>query len=117
GSAAPGDAATGRAAAAGIAAADAVGDAVGDGVRDTAARLRERMHPRRCRVAVTQAPMMRLVASWDEANHRWLAVWLVHHLVGDIASSNLLAQEIEAHLAGETAQLSPALPFREFVGY
>jgi aryl carrier-like protein len=84
---------------------------------DVASQLRERLHPRRCRVAITQAPMMRMVVSWDAAQERWLAVWLVHHLVGDIASSRLLSQEIEAHLCGQTQQLSAPLPFREFVGY
>ena len=84
---------------------------------DVAEQLKEHCHPRRCRMDVRRAPMMRLVIAWDAGSRRWLAIWLTHHLVDDVPSSNVLMMEIEAYRAGHGSALSVPLPFRRFVAH
>lgn len=50
---------------------------------DALARLWERADPRRARIDIRRAPLLRIMVAHDTANARWLMLTLLHHLVGD----------------------------------
>lgn len=80
---------------------------------DAGEKLYERFHPRRVRMDVTQAPLLRLVVAQDRADGSWLMMRLVHHLVGDHHSTDLMQEEIGAYLQGREGELPEAGAFRE----
>ena len=82
---------------------------------DVAAQLSERFNPRHYRLDVRQAPLLRIALAYDAHNDRWALVLLLHHLVSDHATLELLLEEVCAHMLGQQAQLPPPLPFRNFV--
>jgi amino acid adenylation domain-containing protein len=84
---------------------------------DAAAQLRERFDPRRMRMDVRQAPLIRcLIASDHQADgERWLLLWLSHHLAVDHVTLEQMVVEARAHLQGDTAALTAPVPFRNFV--
>ena len=82
---------------------------------DAADQLRARFDPRRIRLDVRQAPMMRCVAAHDTANGRWLLLWLSHHLTTDHTTLEIMIREAQASLLGEIDRLPEPLPFRNFV--
>src|SRR5262249_42910991 len=97
---------------------------------DAARQLRARFDPRRIRLDVRQAPLMRCIvapykSNEDAANERWLLLWLSHHLVIDHTTIEIMAQEAQAHLTascrpascrlGEIDRRPEPLPFRNFV--
>ncbi|SAK79874.1 non-ribosomal peptide synthetase [Caballeronia pedi] len=79
------------------------------------AQLAQRFDSRHHRLDVRQAPMMRLHAAHDEANGRWLLQLLGHHMVMDYTALEMMLQEIESILRGETERLPTPLPYRNFV--
>lgn len=79
---------------------------------DVAEQLRERFHPRRCRVDVRRAPMIRLYVARDPARERWVGLQLCHHL---IAGSATLTGEVEAYLEGRAGELPEVWPYRRFI--
>ncbi|HEU0299661.1 MAG TPA: condensation domain-containing protein, partial [Longimicrobium sp.] len=82
-------------------------------VGDVAAHLSARFDPRRARIDVRRAPLMRAHAARD--GDRWLLVLLVHHLASDNTAVRVLADEVAAHLLGRAADLPAPLPFRDYV--
>jgi aryl carrier-like protein len=82
---------------------------------DVAEQLRKRFDPRRTRLDVRQAPMLRIFVAEDAPNRRCVMLLLFHHLIDDVTSMDLLSAEIELHLQGETDQLPPPVPFRNYV--
>jgi amino acid adenylation domain-containing protein len=80
-----------------------------------AAQLRARFNPRQFRIDIRHAPLLRLFIAEDQPNHRWVMMQLVHHLVTDHTSGELLGEEIEAHLAGREEQMQAPVPFRNFI--
>jgi non-ribosomal peptide synthetase component F len=78
-------------------------------------QLRARFSPRRYRLDVRKAPIMRLAIAHDPVNSRWLAVWAFHHLIDDNVSFRNLVSEIQAHLLGRQDDLLPSVPFRNFI--
>ena len=82
---------------------------------DIAQQLRARYDPRRYRIDVREAPLMRVFIARDRANGRWIALNLHHHLVDDNTSLKILFAEVRAHLQGQEATLPAPLPFRNFV--
>ena len=84
-------------------------------VGDIAEQLKERFHPRRYRLDVRQAPMMRLVVTHDQRNHRWMAIWLVHHLCSDHITLEAMQWEAKSFLAGLATNLATPFPFRDYV--
>ena len=62
---------------------------------DTEAELRARFGPRRFRLDVRQAPLMRVFIARDAARGRWIMLQLSHHLADDNTSLRLLTAEIE----------------------
>ncbi|MCG6573279.1 non-ribosomal peptide synthetase, partial [Pseudomonas sp. AF32] len=82
---------------------------------DAVAQLRQRFDPRHHRLDVGQAPLMRLVYGQDEANRRLVATLLFHHMALDHTALEVVQQEMQAYLLGETAQLAAAVPYRNYV--
>ena len=81
---------------------------------DVAEQLYERFDPRQYRIDVRQAPLMRVYIAHDREKERWLMMLLLHHLVGDHSTLEVMQEEIQAHLLGE-AELPAPVPFRKLV--
>ncbi|WP_208453628.1 non-ribosomal peptide synthetase [Burkholderia gladioli] len=79
-----------------------------------AEQLARRFDPREHRIDLGQAPLLRFAAARDEQG-RWLLVELLHHLIGDHSTMEILHREVQAILAGRADQLSPPQPFRNLV--
>jgi amino acid adenylation domain-containing protein len=82
---------------------------------DVADQLRARFNPRRIRLDLNQAPLMRCVVTQDAASGRWLLLWLNHHLTTDHTTLEMMIREAQASLLGEIDQAPKPLPFRNFV--
>nr|WP_280950027.1 non-ribosomal peptide synthetase [Methylocystis bryophila] len=82
---------------------------------DVAQQLRERFDPRRFRLDVRQAPLLRGFLAYDAPKRRWLLLLLAHHLAMDHTTLEILVEEAQAHLAGEADRLSAPASFRNFV--
>ncbi|WP_434626621.1 non-ribosomal peptide synthetase [Chromobacterium sp. CV08] len=80
-----------------------------------AAQLAQRYDPRRTRLDVTRAPLLRGYAAADPADGRHYLQLLFHHLVVDHTSLDILMAEIRDIQAGLGDALPPSLPFRNFV--
>ena len=87
-----------------------------DGARgDAREQLYARCHPRRMRMDVRQASMLRLFIGYDSIHDRWLMMQLLHHLAGDHTTLEVMYEEVQAHLRKEEASLPEPLPFRNLV--
>jgi amino acid adenylation domain-containing protein len=82
---------------------------------DVAAELSARFDPRRHRMDVRQAPLLRGYVAREAAGGRWVLLLQHHHLAGDHTTLDVLRDEVEAYLLGRAHELPPALPFRNFV--
>ncbi|CAI8734121.1 arthrofactin-type cyclic lipopeptide synthetase C [Pseudomonas chlororaphis] len=82
---------------------------------DVLDQLRVRFDPRRYRLDLGQAPLLRLVHAHDPVNGRVVALLLFHHLVMDHIALEVLQQEMQAWLLGEGEQLGAAVPYRNYV--
>ncbi|HEX3398966.1 MAG TPA: amino acid adenylation domain-containing protein, partial [Acetobacteraceae bacterium] len=82
---------------------------------DASEQLRLRFDPRRFRVDVRQAPLMRGFIAQDGVHDRWLLLLLCHHLALDHSTLAALVGEIQAYRVGQVGELAPAVPFRNFV--
>ncbi|WP_434635109.1 amino acid adenylation domain-containing protein [Chromobacterium sp. CV08] len=78
------------------------------------AQLERRYDPRRTRLDVTRAPLLRGYVAADPADGRHYLQLLFHHLAVDHATLELLLQEVRQLQRGD-AELAPSLPFRNFV--
>ncbi|HET9364400.1 MAG TPA: amino acid adenylation domain-containing protein [Candidatus Angelobacter sp.] len=82
---------------------------------DPAEQMYARFNPRQYRIDIRQAPLLRVYLAQDLGHNRWLMVLLMHHLIGDHTTVEVMQEEIHAHLFGQADQLSPPLPFRNLV--
>ncbi|HEU0297989.1 MAG TPA: amino acid adenylation domain-containing protein, partial [Longimicrobium sp.] len=82
---------------------------------DAAKQLYEMVGPRRQRMDVRSAPLMRTCIAREPETGRWLLLLLIHHLVSDHATWAVLRDEVRAHLEGRADQLLAPLPFRDYV--
>ncbi|HVY36368.1 MAG TPA: amino acid adenylation domain-containing protein, partial [Polyangia bacterium] len=82
---------------------------------DLVERLKAEYDPRRIRVDVREAPLVRGYVAHDAARDRWLLVLLAHHLVIDHATLELLVKETELVERGRGHELPPPVAFRSFV--
>ncbi len=80
-----------------------------------AEQLWGRYDPRRYRMDVGRAPLLRACIAEDRARGRWLLLMLTHHLTGDHESLEVQREEISAHLRGVESELPAPLPFRNYV--
>ncbi|MCX7890250.1 MAG: amino acid adenylation domain-containing protein, partial [Rhodobacteraceae bacterium] len=82
---------------------------------DIAAQLLARFDPRRYRLDVAEAPVLRLFLAEDRANGRWVMLRIHHHLLEDHTTDEMMSEEIIAILDGRGDGLPAPLPFRDFV--
>ncbi|WP_211470774.1 non-ribosomal peptide synthetase, partial [Collimonas humicola] len=82
---------------------------------DVAGQLRARFDPRHMRLDLARAPMMRSSFAYDAAQQRWVLLTLLHHLINDHTTLEVIHAEIGAHLQGRQAQLPAPLQFRNYV--
>nr|WP_282183129.1 non-ribosomal peptide synthetase [Photorhabdus hindustanensis] len=77
-------------------------------------QLAERFDPRRHRIDLNQAPLLRFVVAQD-TDGRWNVLQLLHHLIGDHTTLDVMSREVQAYLAGQEESLPAPTPFRHLV--
>ncbi len=77
-------------------------------------QLALRFDPRRHRIDLCQAPLLRFVAA-QETDGRWIVLQLLHHLIGDHSTLEMMVSEVRAYLAGQGDSLPVPIPFRNLV--
>ncbi|HSU17578.1 non-ribosomal peptide synthetase [Longimicrobium sp.] len=82
---------------------------------DAARALWARFDPRHTRLDLARAPMMRVHVARDRESGRWVMLLLLHHLLNDHTTLQVLHAEVEAFVSGRADRLGEALPFRNFV--
>ncbi len=78
-------------------------------------QLYVRFDPRQYRIDLREAPLLRGYVAFDKSENRWLMMQLLHHILADHTTLEVMQEEIQAHLLGLAEQLPPPLPFRNFV--
>ncbi|WP_225548753.1 condensation domain-containing protein, partial [Chromobacterium violaceum] len=78
-------------------------------------QLEARYHPRRHRIDVRQAPLLRGFVAAEAATGRHYLQLLFHHLAIDHTALETMLQEISLLQQGRQAELGPTTPFRQFV--
>ncbi|WP_313455215.1 non-ribosomal peptide synthase/polyketide synthase [Pseudomonas sp.] len=81
---------------------------------DPLAELCTRFDPRHYRFDLQQAPLMRLMHTPGK-DGQWLALLMFHHVIMDHTALDIVRREIQAHLAGQAAQLPAPMPFRNIL--
>ncbi len=71
--------------------------------------------PRRHRMELTVAPLLRFVIAREPGSERWLVLELQHHMIGDHSTADVLHDEVEAILDGRGHELAAPEPFRNLV--
>jgi amino acid adenylation domain-containing protein/non-ribosomal peptide synthase protein (TIGR01720 family) len=89
--------------------------ALEQGEGDASQKFHDRFDPRKFKIELRKAPLLKIYFAQDAAHDRWLMAKLVHHLVGDNTSLQSIFQEIQAHLLGQPEQLQAPFPFRNLV--
>ena len=82
---------------------------------DVARQLRANFGPRNYRLDVRRAPLLRVFIAYDAVNGRWVMQQMVHHLLVDHVTMDIVQEEIQTYLKGHADQLPAPLPFRNFV--
>ncbi|HVG46080.1 MAG TPA: amino acid adenylation domain-containing protein, partial [Longimicrobium sp.] len=82
---------------------------------DAVEELWRRHDPRRYRMELRRAPLLRACIAEDRARGQWLLLMLMHHMADDRESLEVLQEEISAHLLGRESELPAPLPFRNYV--
>ncbi|CAN5560654.1 hypothetical protein BH11MYX1_BH11MYX1_41590 [soil metagenome] len=79
------------------------------------AELAARFDPRRYRMDLTQAPLVRFVIAREPGTERWLVLEISHHLILDNETMAILQDEVVALIAGRGHELRAPQPFRNLV--
>ncbi|KAF9173544.1 hypothetical protein BGX20_002851 [Mortierella sp. AD010] len=66
------------------------------------------------RIDLTQAPLIRFAIAQD-VDGRWIAVKLMHHLIGDNSTDEVMTAEVKAFFNGRVSLLHAPLPFRNLI--
>ncbi|KAK3817436.1 MAG: Non-ribosomal peptide synthetase module [Benniella sp.] len=77
-------------------------------------QLRQRLDPRKYRIDITQAPLLRFAVARD-AGGQWILAQLLHHLTGDHATLEVTSAEIKAFMDGQGHTLPSPQPFRNLI--
>lgn len=86
-----------------------------DSNRDGLEQLAEEMTPRRQRLDLRQAPLIRLKVAKEPRTAQWYALLQMHHLIGDHVSSEIVFAELLAHLQGHQQDLPEPVAYRDHV--
>ena len=82
-------------------------DTIDCGPGDAVTRIKELYNPARYRIDVAKAPLLKAVVAWDASRERWLLLLLLHHLVADHTTLELLdprGRRDRGRPAGRTAR-------------
>ncbi|MCT8354735.1 condensation domain-containing protein, partial [Photorhabdus kayaii] len=79
---------------------------------DAERQLYQHTDPRRVRLDVTRAPLMSATIAQDPQSGEWLLALLLHHLVCDHVSLELINNEVQAFLQQQEEHLPLPLPYR-----
>jgi hypothetical protein len=82
---------------------------------NTREQLLERFNPRKMRIDLRQAPLMRAKTAYEAASRSWFLLVLLHHMTYDAVTLERLQAELAAYLTGRGHELPRAISFREFV--
>ncbi|PQQ25032.1 non-ribosomal peptide synthetase [Photorhabdus hindustanensis] len=77
-------------------------------------QLTQRFDPRRHRIDLNQAPLLRFVVA-QGSDGRWIVLQLLHHLIGDHTTLEVMNSEVQACLSGRMDSLPEPVPFRHLV--
>uniref|UniRef100_UPI0036D9FE30 amino acid adenylation domain-containing protein n=1 Tax=Photorhabdus sp. RM322S TaxID=3342825 RepID=UPI0036D9FE30 len=77
-------------------------------------QLAQRFDPRRHRIDLSQAPLLRFAIAQD-TDGRWILLQLLHHLIGDHTTLEVMNSEVQAYLTGRGDSLPASTPFRHLV--
>jgi len=84
----------------------------GDGARTAFLELTD---PRRLRMRLDDAPLLRLHLAKNHDNGEWLLALIHHHMVCDHVTIEIMMAELQAYLHGTQEQLPAPLPYRNFI--
>ncbi|KAF9371938.1 hypothetical protein BGX21_004959, partial [Mortierella sp. AD011] len=70
--------------------------------------------PREHRIDLSQAPLFRFVVS-EEIDGSWIAVGLMHHIIGDHSTLDLMVTEIQAFMEDNDQTLATPQPYRNLI--
>ncbi|MCA6221756.1 non-ribosomal peptide synthetase, partial [Photorhabdus antumapuensis] len=77
-------------------------------------QLAQRFNPRHYRLDLNQAPLLRFVVA-QETDGRWVVLQLLHHLIGDHTTMDVMNLEVQAYLAEREDSLTSPVSFRNLV--
>ncbi|KAF9981875.1 hypothetical protein BGZ65_003475, partial [Modicella reniformis] len=77
-------------------------------------QLMQRLDPRQHRIDLTQAPLLRFTIARN-SDGRWLLAELLHHLVGDHSTLEIMNMEIREFIEGRGNTLLAPQPFRNMI--
>ena len=83
--------------------------------RDAVEVLSDRTDPQNVRLNLRRAPLMAAYVAEDTARGEWLLSLLVHHLICDHVTLELVLAEVRALLRGEGDRLAAPMPLRTLV--
>jgi amino acid adenylation domain-containing protein len=78
-------------------------------------QLARRFDPRFHRIDLGQPPLLRFAVAADPDRGRWLLLVLLHHLIGDHSTLEVMHDEVVKILSGRSHELPPPYPFRNLV--
>ncbi|KAG0203257.1 hypothetical protein BGX31_003402, partial [Mortierella sp. GBA43] len=77
-------------------------------------QLMTRLNPRVHRINVSLAPLLKFTIAKD-GDGRWFVVELLHHLIGDHSTMDIMQDEITAFMDGRGDTLPPPQPYRNLI--
>ncbi|MBC8953654.1 non-ribosomal peptide synthase/polyketide synthase [Xenorhabdus sp. PB62.4] len=77
-------------------------------------QLAQRFDSYHYRLDLNQAPLLRFVVT-QETDGRWRVLELLHHLIGDHTTLEVMNREVQDYLAGQGDSLPAPAPFRNLV--
>ncbi|WP_036034518.1 non-ribosomal peptide synthetase [Bradyrhizobium yuanmingense] len=92
-----------------------VDEVVLDGEGPGDEQLARRFDPRFHRIDLGRPPLLRFAVAADPGGERWLLLVLLHHLIGDHSTLEVMHDEVGKILSGRSHELPPPYPFRNLV--
>ncbi|MEN9357811.1 MAG: hypothetical protein RL695_1982, partial [Pseudomonadota bacterium] len=86
-----------------------------DGEHDPLRQLEARIAPHSLRMDLQKAPLLQIQQAGDPQGKGCYLVLLLHHIISDHVSLEILVSEVFAILSGQAAQLPVPLAYRSFV--
>ncbi|KAF9556517.1 hypothetical protein EC968_008228, partial [Mortierella alpina] len=83
-------------------------------VRPVTEQLKQMFDPRIYRIDLTQAPLLRFVIA-QQGDGTWVLVQLLHHLIGDHSTLEIMQSEITAFYNGQGDTLPSPQPYRNLI--